>query len=127
MIRLDPQPDGRYERVQEVCLAKQISEYLGGAPVGFVLGAYNTFLPLRDTKNGERVYAIGMEAFIPATGKRWLPLTVQNQRSSKGGFYAGALYALRDAQGHWRVGEVGGKFQPGQRALVSIYTFSLSP
>ena len=78
VMRLDPQPDGRYARVQEVCLSKQISDYLGGAPVGFVLGAYNTFLPLRDPKSGERVYVVGIEAFIPARGHAWLPLTAQN-------------------------------------------------
>ena len=129
VYRLDPQPDGSYARGREACLADHISRHLGGAPVSFVLGAYNTFMPLRDPKTNESLHLSGMEAFIPsaAAGGRWQHLTAHNQRNDKGGFYAGGLYALRDAQGRWRVGEVNGKYQLGQPELVSIYTFALSP
>jgi hypothetical protein len=37
------------------------------------------------------------------------------------------MYALRDVQGRWRVGEVNGKYQPGQPELVSVYDIALSP
>jgi hypothetical protein len=75
------------------------------------------------------VYAVGLEAFIPATpeGRRFEALTAHNMRNAKGGFYAGAMYALRDARGGWRVGEVNGKYQPGQPELVSVYDIALSP
>ncbi|MBV8534520.1 MAG: hypothetical protein JO128_02945, partial [Alphaproteobacteria bacterium] len=72
---------------------------------------------------------IGLEAFIPATrtGNSWQHLTAHNQRNRNGGFYAGAMYALRDARGGWRIGEVNGDYSAGQPELVSIYTAALSP
>ena len=129
VFRLDPHSDGSYTRVRETCLAGQISRHLEGAPVPFVLGAYNTFMPVRDLKSNELLHLIGLEAFIPVTpaGLGSQHLTAHNQRNEKGGFYAGAMYALRDAQGRWRVGEVNGRYQPGQPELVSVYTYALSP
>ena len=127
--RLDPRQDGSYARVQETCLAAQISQHLGGAPVSYVAGAYNSFMQLRDPQSNELVHVIGLEAFISATpaGRRFEALTAHNMRNSKGGFYAGAMYAVRDAQGRWRIGEANGTYQPGQPELVSVYAFALSP
>lgn len=125
--RLDPQPDGSYTRVREACLAEQIRTHIGGAPVSYVLGAYNNFMPLRDPKSNEPVYVVGLEARILTDGGRFEPLTAHNMRNAESGFYAGAMYALRDAQGRWRVGEVNGKYQPGQPELVSVYDIALSP
>jgi hypothetical protein len=129
VFRLDLRLDGTYVRVLEACLAGDISRFLDGAPVAFVLGAYSTFLPLRDPSSGELAHVIGLEAFIPATpeGRRSQHLTAHNQRNENGGFYAGGLYALRDVQGRWGVGEVNGEYRPGQPELVSIYTYALSP
>ena len=129
VFRLDPQPDGSYSRVREICLAGQISEHLGGAPIPYLLGAYNNFLPVIDPKSKALLHLIGLEAFIPASPQErtYQHLTAHNQRNEKGGFYAGAMYALRDAQGHWRVGEVNGRYQHGQPELVSVYTYTLSP
>jgi hypothetical protein len=127
--RLDPRPDGSYARVQETCLADLISQHLDGAPIAYVLGAYSNFLPVIDLGSKTQLHLIGLEAFIPASprGRAYQQLTARNQRSGKGGFYAGAMYALRDAQAHWRVGEVNGRYQPGQPEPVSIYTYALSP
>jgi hypothetical protein len=129
VMRLDPRPDGSYARVKEACLAEQIGRHLGGAPVGYVLGAYSRFMPLVDPQTSERLHLIGLEALIPATaeGRRFEQLTARNMRNDKGGFYAGAMYALRDSRGNWRVGEVNGKYKPGQPELVSVYTYALSP
>ena len=129
VVRLDPQPDGAYARVAEACLAQQIGKHIGGAPIGYVAGAYNNFMPLRDPKSGELLHIVGLEAFISATpeGRRFEPLTAHNMRSDKGGFYAGGMYSLRDARGRWRIGEVNGKYGPGQPELVSIYTVAVSP
>jgi poly(A) polymerase len=129
VFRLDPQPDGSYARVPETCLAGLISQHLGGAPVPYVLGAYSSFLPLVDPTSKALLHLIGLEAFISASpqGRGYQYLTAHNQRNEKGGFYAGAMYALRDAQGHWRVGEVNGRYQQGQPELVSVYTYALSP
>ncbi|MFZ4760927.1 MAG: hypothetical protein ACOYLX_22395, partial [Burkholderiaceae bacterium] len=49
------------------------------------------------------------------------------QRGEQGGFYGGALYAIRDGQGRWRIGEVNGRYAPGRPDLVSVYTLAPSP
>lgn len=127
VVRLDPLSDGSYAHVQEACLAEQIRRHLDGAPVLYVAGAYNTFTPLRDPKSNEPVYVVGLEARILTDGGRFESLTAHNMRNAESGFYAGAMYALRDALGRWRVGEVDGKYQPGQPELVSVYDIALSP
>jgi hypothetical protein len=129
VMRLDPLPDGSYAKVREVCLAQLISQHLGGTPVPYVEGAYSNILELRDPGSGEVHHLLGLDAFIAASSaeRRSLDLTAANQRSDSGGFYAGALYALRDGQGRWRLGEVNGTFQPGKRELVSVYTYAMSP
>ncbi len=129
IMRLDPKPDGSYTRVAEGCLAELIGKHIGGAPIGYVAGAYNNFMPLRDPKSGELLHITGIEAYIPATseGRRFDQLIAHNMRTNNGGFYAGGMYALRDSRGQWRIGEVNGKYQPGQPELVSIYTVALSP
>ena len=129
VMRLDPRPDGSYAKVREVCLARLISQYLGGTPIPYVEGAYSNILELRDPGSGEVYHVLGLEAFIPASpaGRPSLYLTAANLRGDRGGFYAGALYALRDGHGRWRLGEVSGRFQPGRRELVSVYTYAMSP
>ena len=122
--RLDPLPDGRWSDTEEVCLANLASQHIG-APVSFVLAAYSTFMPLQNPTTGEQLHMVGLEAYLP--GASSLALTAHNQRHPAGGQYGGGLYALRDARGHWRVGEVGGHFHPGKAELVSVYTYALTP
>ena len=122
--RLDPKTDGAWIDTQEVCLAELASRHIG-APVPYADGAYNNILPIKDPETGEQFHIVGLEAFV--AGKSTERLTATNQRKSDGGFYAGALYALRDSRGHWRLGEVGGKHQAGMPDLVSIYTYAMSP
>jgi hypothetical protein len=90
-----------YARAREACLADQISRHLDGAPVAFVLGAYSTFMPLRDPRSNEPLHLIGLEAYIPATpvGSCFQYLTAHNERNENGGMYAGGMYALRDRRG----------------------------
>jgi poly(A) polymerase len=123
VFRLDPQPDGSYGRVREICLADLVSRHLDGATVNFVLGAYNSFMPLRDPQSNELLHLIGMEAHVSGRAQA----TVHKMSGRSGGIYAGAMYALRDTLGRWRIGEVNGKYQPGQPELESIYTSALSP
>jgi hypothetical protein len=124
IIRLDPGLDGHYTRHQEDCLAPLVSRHVG-VPIPFVLGAYSLFMPLTDPSTGEMLHIIGLESFIPISAGRGL--TARNQYKDVGGFYSGAMYALRDSKGHWRVGEVNGRFQTGNPELVSTYTYALSP
>ena len=124
IIRLDPEADGSYTRHREACLAPLVSQHIG-APISFILGAYSLFMPLPDPSTGEKLHIIGLESFVPVSAGT--ELTAQNQRRGQGGFYAGAMYALRDFKGGWHVGEVDGKFQSGMPELVSVYTYALSP
>lgn len=123
VVRLDPTPEGRWQRHEEVCLADLAAQRLG-MPVSFVIGAYNEFLAL-PSPDGRITYVTGMQAFL--TGPTALALTARNQRNVHGGYYGGALLALRDPAGRWRLSEVAGPFRPGSRALVAPYTVARSP
>jgi hypothetical protein len=125
IFRLDPQPDGSYARVPDACLSDLISRHVDGAPEWYAFGGYSEFTPLSDPTTNQPLHLIGLEAFL--TGRASLPMTAGTQRTNNGGFYAGAMYALRDAQGRWRVAEVNGRYQPGLPELVSVYTAALSP
>jgi hypothetical protein len=125
IFRLDPQPDGAYARVLETCLSELVARHLEGARVSYAFGAYSEFTPLMDPATNAPWHLIGLEAFL--SGAASLPLTARNQRTANGGFYAGALYALRDARGRWRIGDVNGHYQPGQPELEAVYTAALSP
>jgi hypothetical protein len=129
VIRLDPQADGSWRREREACLADLVGQRLDGAPIGFVLAAYSAFMPLSDPATGKSLHLVGLEAFIASSGAGGplQALTASNQRTPNGGFYAGAMYGLRDPSGHWRVAEANGRYQKGDRSLVSIYTSALSP
>jgi hypothetical protein len=125
IFRLDPKPDGSYTRVLETCLSELISQHLDGARVLYAFGAYSAFTPLTDPATGAPSHLIGLETFLSGAASK--PLTAHNQRTIYGGAYAGALYAMRDARAHWRIGDVNGRYQPGQPELVSVYTAALSP
>jgi hypothetical protein len=82
-------------------------------------------MPFTDPATGQTLHIVGLEAWVPV--RAGPSLVAHNQRMPQGGLYAGAMYAVRAPQGHWRVGEVNGKFQPGMPELVSTYTYALSP
>jgi hypothetical protein len=123
VFRLDPVAEGAWLRREEICLADLAERWLG-TPVSFVIGGYNEFLALPDPEGGTR-YLTGMQAFL--TDPAVIALTAANQRNRYGGYYSGALIALRDAKGGWRLNEVNGRFEPGRSALVAPYTAALSP
>lgn len=122
IFRLDPDGQGGYSRVQETCLSSLISEYLGGTPVHFVLAGYNDLLSVVDPSTGEVVQLIGLEAWIGPG--RPHPTT---QRKADGGFYAGAMFAIRDAKGGYRLKEVNGRIRPSDPPLVATRAYALSP
>jgi hypothetical protein len=124
VIRLDREPDGRYAWHQEECLSHLVSEHTG-LPASFILAAYSRFMPFTDPVSGQTLHIVGLEAWVPARADQ--SLVSHNQRTPQGGPYAGAMYAVRDPQGHWRVGEVNNRFHPGMPELVSTYTYALSP
>lgn len=122
MNRLDPDGKGGYTRTEEIRLADVFSKYLGGTAVTSVLGAYNNVYPVIDPATGQTVHLVGCECHIAGHAfPQTAPLT------PTGGFYAGALYAIRDAQGRYRVNEVNGPTAPGKPPLVAARTCVLSP
>lgn len=121
--RLDPSDDGHWRQHDEVCLADLAAARLG-TRVSFVIGAYNEFLALND-RQGQIHHVTGMQAFL--THSDAFVLTAKNQRNRFGGYYGGALVALRGPSGQWRLDEVNGRFQPGNPELVAAYTAVPSP
>jgi len=121
IFRLDPDGKNGYSRVQETCLDSLITHYLGGTPVHFVLAGYNNLLPVVDPATREVVHLIGLEAWIG--GQRY-PTT---QRKAEGGFYAGAVFAIRNRNGGYRLGEVNGRIIPSNPPLVATRAYALSP
>jgi hypothetical protein len=119
---LDPDGQDGYKRVQETCLDSLISHDLGGIAVHFVLAGYNNLLSVVDPSTGEVVQLIGLEAWI-GHGRQH-PTT---QGKSNGGFYAGALFAIRDAKGGYRLSEVNGRIRPSNPPLVATRAYALSP
>ena len=113
-MRLDPAPAG-FVRTEETCLDRLISRYLDNTPVAFVLAGYNNFLPVSGR------HLVGLEAWIGGSRLR----TVQG-KDTKGGYYAGALYAIRDGASSYRVGEVNGRVG-NNPALESTRAYTLSP
>lgn len=119
VMRLDPAPSG-FVRTEEMCLDRLVSAWLGGTPVPFVLAGYNNFLPVSD--QGRLHHLVGLEAWVGGT--RWR--TVQG-KDAKGGYYAGALYAVRDSASGYRLAEVNGRIDAGNPALESTRAYALSP
>jgi len=128
IYRLDPDGRAGYVRQRERCLAPLVAEYLGGAKIPYALGAYNNFLAVRDPATNELVHLIGLEAFVAEkVGHDEKIPTAPNQRQTTGGFYAGALYAIRNAKGGYLIGEVDGPAAPSKTALVSVRAYAISP
>jgi len=123
IMRLDPTATGGYERRQEICLDKLVSQYLDldGSPVPYVLAGYNRFLAVTDPNTGATHHLIGAEAWIP--GKRFATA----QRNDNGGYYAGAMYAIRDDDAHYHLSEVNGSIGASAPPLVSTRAYALSP
>jgi hypothetical protein len=120
IMRLDPAPSG-FARSEETCLDRLVSRYLDNTPVPFVLAGYNDFLAVGDAPGRVR-HLVGFEAWVGGTRLR----TVQG-KDAKGGYYAGALYAIRDAAGSYRLGEVNGRIDSTNPALEATRAYALSP
>ena len=123
VYRLDLTATGSYSRTQEICLNSLISSYLGGAPVAYVLGAYNNFYPVTNPATALINYVFGLDSWVSGSNVAF----TQTQTGKTGGMYAGAMYAIRRGPGNYQVGEVNGHYNSSNPALVSIYTAVLSP
>jgi hypothetical protein len=121
IYRLDPKEDGTFVRTREVRLADLMSQYLSGNTVRMAGAAYSGFHAVTDPVTGETLHLIGFESWID--GHRF-PIWGGNDT---GGFYAGAVTAIRDTKGHYRLKEVNGRVTSSKPPLVAVYCFALSP
>jgi hypothetical protein len=115
--RLDPDGSGGYTLHDEANMADLMSNKLG-VTVTYSLGAHNMMYPVVHPVTKETVHIIGFQGNIRGKDKlRWpgSPL------------YAGAMYAIRTADGKYSVHEVNNDYAPGKTVLVSPRTFCLSP
>lgn len=107
--------------VQEVCLRDLVRDHLDGHPVRSVLAAYNDIVAVPDPVTRHPCHLIGLEAWI--AGGRW-PVT---QTRDGHGFYAGALYAVRESAQRYRLREVNGPIAADAPPLVAPRCFAPSP
>lgn len=121
IFRLDRTASGTYARVREVCLDQLVSRYLQGATVPFVLAGYNRILQVENPATHEANYLIGLEAWV--VGNRF----PTGFRKGNGGMYSGALYAIRDADGHYRIAEVNGPIAGSSPILFGTRDYAVSP
>ena len=117
IYRLEPRDEGGYTRHKEAVMADLMSKHLGASRMAYVLGAYNEMLAYSDSSTGLVRHLVGLEG-RPQKGSfaTW-----------KGGYYRGALFAVRDELGGYRIEEVGGSISPSDPALVATRCYALSP
>ena len=115
--RLDPDGSGGYRIHDEAQIMELMSNALD-VEVSYTLGAHNMMYPIADPATGETVHIIGFQGNI--RGKNHL-------RWKGSALYAGAMYAIRRADGSYSVHEVNNAYKPGKQILVSPRTFCVSP
>jgi hypothetical protein len=121
IYRLDPDGDGGYTRTREACLGELMSAYLDDSSVHYVLAGYNDIPSIVDPATGETVQLIGFESSI---GVERFHTT---QRKKGRGYYAGAVFGIRDANGKVRLSEVNGSCTPAKPVLVAARAIAPSP
>jgi hypothetical protein len=121
VIRLDSDRKGDYVHTQEACIADAMSEYLGGNPVYYALAGYNNILPVVNPLTNEPAWLMGFECWI---GGRQFPCWQGNEQ---GGFYAGAMYAVRDKNSRFWLNEVNGPADGHKAPLQAVRAYTVSP
>lgn len=121
VVRLDQDETGKYLHTKEECVADLMSEYLSGNPVYYALAGYNQILPVLHPSTKEPAYLMGFECWV---GGRQFSCWQGNER---GGFYAGAMYAIRDKNAQYWLNEVNGPTTVEKKPLQSVRTYEVSP
>lgn len=121
VVRLDKDDNGKYLHTKEECVADLMSEYLSGNPVYYTLAGYNQILPVLHPTTKEPAYLMGFESWV---GGRQFSCWQGNKR---GGFYSGAMYAIRDKNAHYWLNEVNGPTAFEKSPLQSVRTYEVSP
>lgn len=112
VYRLVPNGKNKFKRVKEINMAKSMGDFIG-YKVYYHLGAYNEFYAYHNEKTKTSNYLVGMEGYIGIKNKY-----------NFNGYYKGAVFAIRDAEGNYSLKEVA----PGnKRDLVAVRCYVKSP
>ncbi len=121
VVRIVPDGKGSYAHIQEACVADLMSKHLGGNPVHYALAGYNNMLPVLNQETNQHTWIMGFECWI---GGRQFPCWQGNDR---GGFYAGAMYAIRDKNANYWLNEVNGPADVQKKPLQAVRAYAASP
>ena len=116
IYRLEPDSAGGFNRIYETKLSLLIASFLVGSNASYVLGAYNEFYEFIDPISNDTIHLIGFEANITGGGH-----PVWN------GYYKGALFAKRDANGQYSLEEINGTIGANDTPLVANRCYVKSP
>jgi hypothetical protein len=116
IFRLDPDLNGGFNRVYETKIALLVEDYLEGVTAGYVLGAYNEFLKIFNYSDNEYYHIVGFESTIQG-----------GNYPTFNGYYAGALYVLRNSDAQYFIEEVNGPIVNENLPLVATRCYAQSP
>ena len=116
IFRLDPNLDGSFNRVYETKLSLLVEDYLPGASVNYLLGAYNDFLKIFNPIDNEYYHIVGFESTIQGEGY-----------PSWNDYYSGALYAVRNSSAEYFLEEVNESISFNDPELVATRCYVHSP
>tara|TARA_B100000965_G_scaffold226940_1_gene189980 strand:+ start:2604 stop:4103 length:1500 start_codon:yes stop_codon:yes gene_type:complete len=116
IFRLDPNSDGSYNRIYETKLSLLVEDYLQGASVNYLLGAYNDFLRIFNPIDNEYYHIVGFESTIQG-----------GNYPSWNGYYSGALYAIRNSNAEYILEEVNESISLNDSELVATRCYVDSP
>ena len=115
--RLDPDGRGGYTVHDEVSMRSLMAGHLG-IDIGYTLAGLNEFYPFKEPRSGSILHLLGVQGH---------PEGLDHLKWELSRLYAGAPYAIRSPDGSYGMKEVNGRWQPGNRVLVTPRTFALSP
>ena len=116
IFRLDPNLDGSFNRIYETKLSLLVEDYLPGASVNYLLGAYNDFLKIFNPLDNEYYHIVGFESTIQG-----------GNYPSWNGYYSGALFAIRNSNAEYLLEEVNESISFNDSELVATRCYVESP
>ena len=116
IFRLDPNLSGGFDRIYETKLSILVEEYLPGASVNYLLGAYNDFLQIFNPTDNEYYHIVGFESTIQG-----------GNYPSWNGYYSGALFAVRNSNAEYLLEEVNESISFNDSELVATRCYVDSP
>ncbi|MBM77302.1 MAG: hypothetical protein CL846_02365 [Crocinitomicaceae bacterium] len=116
IYRLEPDGSGGFNRFYETKISSLVENYLPGASVGYLLGAYNEFYEYVDPITFDTLHLIGFEAGISG-----------GSYPTWNGYYSGGVFAKRDKNMQYSLEEINGTISSTDPALVANRCYVKSP